>query len=104
MYGTHQPAVSDRPSNDTPCVTLSSDFEREDLGRVEPWDSKPGGSKGEGEDEHHSDGCVADSFVALGANPTEDGEKQHGNTLKHGAIVESPATTDTIECEHTDES
>lgn len=52
-----KPAVSDGPANDTPCVTLGADLQGEDLGRVQPWDSEPGGAEGGSEQEDHGDGA-----------------------------------------------
>ena len=51
-----QPAVADRPANDTPCITLSSDLQRENLSWVEPWNGEPGGAESGGEEEDHRNG------------------------------------------------
>lgn len=32
-----EPAVADRPTNNTPCITLGTNFQWENLGRVQPW-------------------------------------------------------------------
>ena len=44
-----QPAVADRPANNTPSVAFGSNLQRENLSWVKPWNSKPGGAKGGGE-------------------------------------------------------
>lgn len=41
-----EPAVAQRPANDTPGVTLCTDLEREDLSGVQPWDGQPSGTEG----------------------------------------------------------
>lgn len=51
-----EPAVTNGPANDTPCVTLGTNFQWENLSWVEPWDSEPGGAKGGCEEENHSNG------------------------------------------------
>ena len=49
-----QPAVTNGPANDTPCVTLGTDLQREDLSWIKPWNSEPGGAEGGREEEDHS--------------------------------------------------
>ena len=49
-----QPAVTNGPANDTPCVTLGTDLQWEDLSWVKPWNSEPGGAEGGREEEDHS--------------------------------------------------
>ena len=88
-----KPAVTDGPTNDTPGVTLGTDLEGEDLGRVEPRDSQPGGTKGGSEKEDHGNGTGA---VALGGSRTErlvltcageTASEEHGNALDDRAPV-----------------
>ena len=50
-----QPAVAERPADDTPCVSFGSDFQWENLSWVKPWNGKPGGAEGGGEEENHGD-------------------------------------------------
>ena len=69
--GQHEsePAIADGPANHTPGVTLGTNLEWEDLSRVEPWHSEPGGTEGGCEKEDHSDGsgapCPGGAKVAL---------------------------------------
>ena len=104
-----EPSVTDRPSNDTPGITLSTDLEREDLSRVEPGDSQPGGAERSSEEEDHSYSAGAIAFSRGGTEGlilTRAGEttsEEHSNTLDDRSPVESPATADTVESEDTDE-
>lgn len=105
-----QPSVTDGPAHDTPRVTLRTDFQRENFGRVQPWNSKPGSAENECEDVDHGDGgvTVTSGFVDLAAVAgvqTEAGERaseEHSNALSHGSPVECIATTNTVKCEDTD--
>ena len=106
-----QPSVADGPADHTPGVTLGSDFQGEDLCRVQPWDGKPGGAEDESEDVDHSDrgvtvaGSFGDLSTVAGVE-TEAGEsagEEHGNTLANRSPVERVTTTDSIKCEDTDQ-
>lgn len=106
-----KPAVANGPADDTPGVTLGTNFQGKDFSRVKPWDSKPSGTKGGSEQEDHGDGAIGIAFSSIfvtgsvgsktGRGKTSSAE--HGNTLDNRAPVESPATTDPVKCEHTDE-
>ena len=54
-----EPAIANGPTHDTPSITLCTNFQWEDLGRVKPWDGQPGGAEGGCEEENHSDGTGA---------------------------------------------
>ena len=105
------PPVANGPAHHAPGVALGADFEREDLGGVEPGYGQPGGAEGGGEDEDHGDGADA---VALGGGDVaggggiltgfgEGGGEDHGETLHDGAPVECPSAADTIQGEDADQ-
>ena len=104
-----QPAIADGPANDTPCVTLSSDLQRENLSWVEPWNGKPGGAKGGGEEENHrnSTRCITSSerrsSWMLETSGGETTGEEHGDTLNDGTPVQGPAPTNSVESEDTNE-
>ena len=106
-----EPAVTNGPANHTPGVPLGTDFQREYLGRVQPWDCEPGGAEGGSEEEDHSNSTVGVTFGALGvaggvSGKTSGGEStstEHGNTLNDRAPVQGPATTDSVKREYTDQ-
>lgn len=106
-----EPSIADGPANNTPGVTLRTDFQWENFGRVQPWDGKPGSAEDECEDVDHSDGgiTVASSFVNLAAVAgiqTEAGEsasEEHGDTLANGSPVECVTTTDSVKRKDTDQ-
>ena len=54
-----KPAIADGPADHTPRVTFGAHLERKDLSWVEPWDGKPGGPKGCGEEKDHGHGTGA---------------------------------------------
>lgn len=104
-----KPAISDRPSDHTPCVTLGTDFQWEDLSGIQPWNSEPCGTESGGEEEDHGNSAGA---VCLGRSRSErvgltssgkTTSKRHGDTLDHGSPIQGPATTDAIEGEDTNE-
>ena len=104
-----KPAVTNGPANDTPSVTLGTNLQWEDLGWIEPWDSKPGGAKGGCEKENHRNGAGAvasgksrASWV-LETSSRQTASEEHRDTLDNGAPVQGPAATDSIEGEDTDE-
>lgn len=107
-----QPSVTDRPSNDTECVTLCADGEWEDLSWVQPWDGEPGSAEYRGEDEDHRGAGSTESRcsagVSVGGGLESDGgetaSEEHGNTLGDGSPVEGLAATDAIQSEDADES
>lgn len=109
---TYEPSVTNRPSNNTECVTLCADSEWEDLGWVEPWDGQPGCAEDGGEDEDHrgtgSTECRGSTSVAVGGGLESDGgeaaTEEHGNTLGDRTPVEGLAATDAIQGEDADKS
>ena len=82
-----QPAVADGPANDTPCVTLGSNLQRENLSWVKPWNGEPRGAEGGGEEEDHrnSTRAVASSkrrsSWMLETSSGETTSEKHGDTL-----------------------
>lgn len=58
-YCAYRPAVTNRPSNYSPGIAFGSDLQREDLGGVQPWDSKPGSTEPYGEDKGEGGSCGA---------------------------------------------
>lgn len=104
-----EPSVSDRPPDHTPGITLGTDFQGEDLSRVQPWDSEPGGAEGGGEQEDHSNRTGAVGLGLGGAERmglTGSGEtssESHGYSLNDRAPVQSPAATDAVQGEDANE-
>ena len=54
-----QPAITNGPANDTPSVTLSTYFQRENFSRVQPWNSEPGSTECSCEEEDHGNSARA---------------------------------------------
>ena len=110
--GTYKPAVANRPSDNTPCITLGSDFQREDLGWVQPGHSQPCRTEGEGEEVNHSNSgvTIACSRFGVPGNTSiltqvrKGSGEEHGDSLADGTPVQSDATPNAIKGEHTDES
>lgn len=106
-----EPAVANRPSYDTPGVALGSNFEWKDLSRVQPGYRQPCRTEYSGEDENHGHSRipVGGSFTCIAVvcrllpKVRESTSERHRNTLTSRAPVTSPATTDAVEREHTDE-
>ena len=103
-FETYQPAVTNGPSDNTPCITLGADLQREDLGRIQPGDGKPGGAEDEGEHVDHGDGGVT-VFVRLAnvalcsgvyAETREATGKEEDDTLTNGTPVECVSATNAI--------
>lgn len=123
---THTPSVTNRPSNDTPRISTSSYFERENLRRVNPRHSEPSRyhdnwsvyqtlvlhqeptSEDRRIQEHKERRSATDSALVLlcsvhrRTSQTTGGE--HANSLSDGSPVESPSSADTVECKDTDQS
>lgn len=123
---THTPSVANRPSNNTPCISPSSHFQREDFRRVNPRHSEPScyhdklsvyqtpglhqelTSEDRRVQEHKESRSATDSaFVLLcgvhrRSSQTTGGE--HANPLPDGSPVESPSSSDAVECEDADQS
>ena len=82
-----EPAITNRPANDTPGITLSPDLQWEDFGWVEPWNSEPGGAECGGEEEDHSNstGSVASSHSrasrVLKTSSRQTASEEHRDTL-----------------------
>ena len=82
-----EPAVTNRPANDTPGITLSTDLQWEDLSWVEPGDSEPSGAKCGCEEEDHSNstGGVASSESrasrVLKTSSRQTASEEHRDTL-----------------------
>ena len=104
-----EPAITDGPADNAPGVTLGTDLQGEDLSRVQPWDSEPGGAEGGGKQEDHSDGTIGETLSlvrALGSSDTggrKTTSSEHGNALDDGAPVEGPAATNSVESEDADQ-
>lgn len=104
---SYRPAVANGPSHYTPCITLGTNLQWENLGRVEPWHCEPGSTENSREEEHEEGGCtthaafVSFGCIRCGTSQTAGGE--HTNTLTNRAPVEGPASADTIERENTNE-
>ena len=105
--GTYRPAVTNRPTDHTPCIALGTDLQREDLGGVEPGHGKPSSAEDGGEEEHEEGGGTTHAaFVAFGcvcSSTSEAAGGEHADSLTDGAPVEGPATADTVECENAEE-
>ncbi len=105
-----EPAVTNRPANDAPSVTLSTDLQWKDLSRIKPWDSEPGSTKGGREEENHSNGtrAVASSESrpswVLKTGSGETTSKEHRDTLDDRAPVQGPAAADSVQGENTNKS
>ena len=104
-----QPAVADRPANDTPCVTLGSDLQRENLSWIKPWNGEPRGAEGGGEEEDHRNSTRAvasserrSSWMLETSSGKTTGE-EHGDALNDGTPVQGPAPTNSVESEDTNE-
>ena len=84
-----QPTVADRPANDTPSITLSPDFQRENLSWVKPWNGEPGGAEGGGEEKDHRNSTRAVSSSKRRSSwmlETSSGEttgEEHGDALNN---------------------
>ncbi len=108
--GTYRPAVADGPADDTPRVAARSDFEGEDLGRVEPGHGQPCCAEDHGVEEHKENGAAAHAGVAFAFGLGVDGGTgettgaEHADALADGAPVERPAAANSIESEDADES
>lgn len=97
--------VSNTPSNNTPRVPLCSDMDREDLGRVEPRNRKPGSTKDEGVQINHgrsgSAPLVRSANIAIcpcvEAATGKPADKKHGHSLSNRAPVEGPSAPDAID-------
>lgn len=82
-----EPAITNRPANNTPGVTLGTDLQREDLSWVKPWDSEPGGAESSRKEEDHSNGtgAVASSESraswVLKASSRQTASEEHRDTL-----------------------
>ena len=105
-----QPPVANGPTNHTPCVTLCTDLQGEDLSRVQPWDREPGSAEGCCEEEDHGNSAGAGTFSrsrtnrVLEANSGESTSQEHRDTLNDRAPVQGPATTDPVQSEDANES
>ena len=105
-----EPAVTNRPANNAPCVTLGTDLQWEDLSWIKPWDSEPGGAKCGREEENHGNSTRAvassesRSSWVLKTGSGETTSKEHRDTLDDRAPVQGPAATDSVEGENTNES
>ena len=95
---TYRPTVANGPANHTPGVASGTDFQWEDLSRVQPWYSQPCGAEDGGEEEHEENGPAADTRGTRAIGFSVDGSAgktastEHADTLADGAPVESPAT------------
>ena len=104
-----EPAITNRPTNDTPGVTLSTDFQWENLSWVEPWNSEPGGTERGCKEEDHSNstGAVTSSQSRAGRmlkpKSRKTASEEHRDTLNDRTPVQGPAATNPIEGENTDE-
>lgn len=101
------PAVADGPADDTPGVALGADLQREDLGRVQPGDGEPGGTKDGCVEEDEEGGGAADlgavGVVGVDGCAGQAAGGEHADALADGAPVESPAAADPVEGEDADE-
>ena len=108
---THQPAISDAPSNDAPSIAFGSDRQREDLGRVQPRHRQPCCAERESEEEDHARrrDTIASrcrrvpSSVCVEAEPREAAAEEHRDSLDNRAPVQRVASADPVECENADE-
>ena len=62
---TYRPPVANRPADHTPRVASGSDFQGEDLGRVQPRDGQPRRSENGGEEEDKENGTSSHAGSAL---------------------------------------
>jgi hypothetical protein len=123
---TYTPSVTNRPTNDTPRISTSPHFEREDLRWVNPRHSEPSRyqdilsvdqtlglyqeltSEDRRVQEHKESRSATDSALVLlcgvhrRSSQTTGGE--HANPLSDGSPVESPSSSDAVECEDADQS
>lgn len=103
--------VSNTPSNNTPRISLCSDMDGEDLGRVEPGNSKPGSTKDEGIQINHGRSGSAPLIRSVDiaicprveAATRQPADEEHGDSLTNRAPVEGPSAPDTIDGVHADQ-
>lgn len=107
---SYQPGVTNGPSNNTPCVTLGTDFQGEDLSRIQPWHGKPGSAEDECEHVDHGNGSgtilVGFSSVSgisgVYAEARETTSQEQDNTLADRTPIKRISAADTIEGKDTD--
>ena len=84
---TNRPPVANGPANHTPCVASGTDFQWEDLGRVQPWHGQPCRAEDSGEEEHEENSPAADSrstrAVVFGVDGSagKTASTEHADTL-----------------------
>lgn len=104
---TYTPAVADGPSDDTPCISLGTDLQREDLGGIQPRNCEPGGSEDGRVQEHEEGGCTANlravTVAGVDGCACETSRDEHAYALAYGAPVKCPSTTDSVEREDADQ-
>ena len=106
---TNRPTIANRPSNNAPCITLGTNLQGEDLGGIEPRDSKPGRTKNHGVQEDEK-GCgatdmrLARRVGGVESDFSKSANKEAADSLAGSSPVQSPAATDPIKGEDTDKS
>lgn len=107
---TYRPPVPYGPADHAPCVAPGTNFQWENLGRVQPWNGQPRRSEdgGEEEDEEYSPAThargVAAACFGVDRSAGQTAGAEHADALTDGAPVECPATTDSIEGEDANQS
>ena len=105
-----QPAITNGPTNNTPSITLSTYFQGENLGRVQPRNSEPGSTECRCEEEDHGNSARASAASGsrahwmLETDSSKPTSEEHRDSLDNGAPVQCPTTTDSVQSEDTNES
>lgn len=105
---THTPPIANGPADHAPGIAFSTNLEGENLSRVQPWYREPSSSEDGRVKEDEECGGTADLRAAAAvacihgsSGKTAGGE--HAYALTGGAPVESPAATDPVQGEDTNE-
>lgn len=104
----HTPPIANGPADHAPGIAFGTNLEGENLCRVEPWYREPSSSEDGRVKEDEECGGTADLRAAAavacihGSSGKTAGD-EHADALAGGAPVESPAATDSIQGEDTNE-